>query len=60
LKEVIGLATTEEYLNAAKKRPSARTTAEQRLVDDGSNMQAVRNADFAAKQEEQVYGPVRS
>ena len=53
------LATLQEYLNAANKQPSARTAHEQALVDRGSNIQAVRNADHAAKENEQVYGPVR-
>lgn len=46
----------DEYVNAAKKMPSARTAAEQRLVDQGSNMQEVRNADHEAKRQERVYG----
>lgn len=53
------MATEQEYLNAAKKMPSARTTAEQALVDRGSNMQSVRNADHRAKDEERRNGPAR-
>lgn len=58
-KQVIPLATLQEAVNAAQKRPSARTTHEQALVDDHSRIQAVANADFAAKEEERVYGPAR-
>jgi hypothetical protein len=43
------MATKDQYLNAAKKLPSNRSTAEQALVDKGSNMQDVRNADHAAR-----------
>lgn len=50
------MATKDQYLNAAKKIPSARTTAEQALVDQGSNMQDVRNADFAARRHEKIHG----
>lgn len=53
------LPNMDEYLNAAKKLPSARSAAEQALVDRGSNMQEVRNADFQAHREERVNGPVR-
>lgn len=51
------MATTQEYLNAAKKMPSARTAEEQRLVDKGSNIQAVRNADHEAQRQEKIHGP---
>ena len=50
------LATREQYINAAKKTPSNRTVEEQALVDQGSNMQEVRNADFEAKRHERIYG----
>ncbi len=46
------MATKEQYVNAAKKAPSARSAAEQALVDRGSNMQEVRNANFDAEQAE--------
>ena len=46
----------DEYVAAANKSPSARTPAEQALVDRGSNMQEVRNADFEAKRHERIHG----
>lgn len=46
------MATEQQYLNAAKKPPSARTPAEQALVERGKNLQSVRNADFKAKRED--------
>lgn len=58
-KEVARVATKDEYLNAAKKSPSARTAAEQHLVDKGKNMQDVRNADFEAHRHERTHGPTR-
>ena len=53
------MATTQDYLNAANKIPSARTAAEQALVDRGSNIQAVRNADDEARRQERIHGPKR-
>lgn len=49
MKVVNKLATREEYLRAAEKKPSERSKAEQALVDRGMNMQEVRNADFHAR-----------
>lgn len=46
------MATEKQYLDAAKKPPSARTPAEQALVERGKNLQSVRNADFKAKRED--------
>lgn len=51
-REVTHVATEKQYLDAAKKPPSARTPAEQALVERGRNMQSVRNADFKAKRED--------
>jgi hypothetical protein len=45
-----------DYVNAAKKLPSNRSTEEQALVDKGSNMQEVRNADFEARRTEKRGG----
>ena len=42
--------TLEQYVAAAKVPPSKRTASEAALVAQGSNLQEVRNADFAAKQ----------
>lgn len=56
LERVSGLTTKDEYLNAAKKKPSNRTIHEQGLVDKGSNMQEVKNADYEAKRQEKIYG----
>ena len=50
------MPTREEYVNAAKVTPSNRTAEQQRLVDQGSNMQEVRNADDAAKRQERIHG----
>lgn len=50
------MANKEDYVNAAKKLPSNRTVEEQRLVDKGSNMQEVRNADHEAKRQEKIHG----
>lgn len=58
-KEVVTLTTEQQALNAANKRPSARTAAEQRDVDNCSNLQSVRNADFEAKRQERIHGPAR-
>jgi hypothetical protein len=56
---VIALATRQEYLNAANKPPSARSASEERLVQQGQNMQEVRNADFKAREQERIHGPSR-
>ena len=56
----MGLFSTNnkgEAENAAKKTPSARTVPEQGKVDRNSGRQSVRNADYAARQEERVWGP---
>lgn len=50
------MPNTEDYVNAAKKAPSKRSTAEQALVDKGKNLQSVRNADFKARQEAKRHG----
>lgn len=52
------MTTKDEYLNAAKKLPSLRTTGEQALVDKGKavGMQDVKNADHAAARHESIYG----
>lgn len=50
------MTTKQEYLAAANKLPANRTAAEQALVDRGSNMQEVRNADHAAQQHQRTYG----
>lgn len=54
--EEMVVTTREEYLEAAKTLPDHRTVAQQALVDRGSNMQEVRNADHAAQQHQKVYG----
>ena len=43
------MATTEQYLAAAKVPPSQRTPDQAALVAKGQNIQAVRNADHDAK-----------
>lgn len=48
------MASESQYLAAAKKAPSERSTAEQRMVDKGRNIQSVRNADFAARETERT------
>jgi len=53
---VIPVATLQEYLEAAKVLPANRTTAQQALVDAGKNIQAVRNADEAAKRHQKIHG----
>lgn len=50
------MPTERDYINAAKKTPSARSSEEQAMVDRGSNMQSVRNADHAAREQERIYG----
>lgn len=46
----------KDYVDAAKKSPSARSAVEQAMVDRGRNMQSVRNADTAAREHERIYG----
>lgn len=46
----------DEAVNAAKKLPSARDAHDQGRVDRGSGTQSVRNADYAARNEERVWG----
>lgn len=53
------MPTRDEHINAAKKKPSERTAHEQHLVDSGSNIQAVRNADFEARRQERAFGKGR-
>jgi hypothetical protein len=57
---VIQLANIDQYLDAANTRPSARTAEQRRLVEDGKNIQAVRNADEEAKRLERIYGTARN
>lgn len=54
-KEVVLMASEREYLEIANKRPSQRSAQEQAMVDKGSNIQSVRNADFYAREAEK-YG----
>jgi hypothetical protein len=54
------MANIGEARKAAEKRPSARTPAERRMVEDNKGDQQVRNNDHAAKEEERVYGPAKS
>jgi hypothetical protein len=56
LKVVTEMAGKQEYLDAANKKPANRSAYEQGLVDKGSNMQDVKNADFEAKRQQQIYG----
>ena len=46
------MPTERDYIKAAKKPPSERSATEQMLVEQGSNLQSVRNADFAAHKAE--------
>ena len=46
----------DDYIAAAHKSPKDRTAEEQRLVDKGSTMQSVRNADFKARKAERTFG----
>lgn len=52
------MANKDEYLNAAKKAPSQRSTREQQLVDRGLSfgMLDVKNADHDAKRHEKNFG----
>jgi len=52
------LTTKQQYLDAAKKLPKNRTTADQALVDEGIRvgMQDVKNADLEARKHQKVYG----
>jgi len=43
------LATKSQYVAAAKVSPDKRTPEQQRMVEKGSNIQEVRNADFEAR-----------
>ena len=46
----------DDYIAAARKSPKDRTAEEQRLVDKGSTMQSVRNADFEARRAKKIFG----
>jgi hypothetical protein cdivTM_17476 len=46
----------DDYIAAARKSPKDRTAEEQRLVDKGSIMQSVRNADFEARRAKKIFG----
>ena len=46
----------DDYIAAARKSPKDRTAEEQRLVDEGSTMQSVRNADFEARRAKRNFG----
>jgi hypothetical protein len=50
------MAGKQEYLDAANKKPANRSSYEQGLVDKGSNMQDVRNADAEAQRQQRIYG----
>lgn len=50
------MTTQQERVNAAKKGPSARDAADQRLVDEGWGSQEVRNADHEARRQERAFG----
>ena len=56
--EMSEMANKDEYLNAAKKAPSQRSTREQQLVDRGLSfgMLDVKNADHDAKRHEKNFG----
>ncbi|MBC7459174.1 hypothetical protein H7200_00450 [Candidatus Saccharibacteria bacterium] len=51
------MVNLQDAKDAANKRPSQRSTAEQRIVDNNMGNQAVRNADHAAKAEQKTFGP---
>jgi len=55
-KEVSILATKAQYESAAATPPSQRTPAQQSLVNQGSNMQSVRNLDHDARMAEKANG----
>ena len=48
--------TEQQYVNLAKIPPSKRTAEEEKRVQEGMNMQSVRNAHYEAVQAEKVYG----
>jgi hypothetical protein len=52
------MTTKQQYLDAARKLPKNRTTAEQALVDEAIKvgMQEVKNADLEARKHQKVYG----
>ncbi|NCO10422.1 hypothetical protein GW930_00740 [Candidatus Saccharibacteria bacterium] len=50
------LATKAQYESAAATPPSQRTPAQQSLVNQGSNMQSVRNLDHDARMAEKANG----
>ena len=45
-----------EFLVHQGTKMKDRTAEEQRLVDKGSTMQSVRNADFKARKAEKIFG----
>lgn len=47
------MATEQQKRDAAKKRPSDRSVAEQHMVDDNPS-QAVRNLDFESRRQERA------
>ncbi|AHB42534.1 hypothetical protein RAAC3_TM7C00001G0692 [Candidatus Saccharibacteria bacterium RAAC3_TM7_1] len=50
----------QDARDAAKKRPSARTPEEQRMVDDNRGDQGVRNNDHWSKGEQKIHGRAKS
>lgn len=50
------MANKDEYVSAAKVPPSQRTSRDEQLVRQGSNMQEVRNADHEARRQESANG----
>lgn len=56
IQESANVPGMQAYLDAAKKLPKNRTPAEQALVDQGMNLKEVRNADFAAREEQRLNG----
>lgn len=52
------MAGTQEYRDAANKKPKDRSSYEQGLVDDAhaNGMTEIKNLDYAAKQTQKTYG----
>jgi len=54
------MPNAQDHINAAKKRPSDRSVADQALVDGGRGRQDVRNTAFEAERLERIYGRKKS
>jgi len=53
------MTNRDDAIAAGKLRPSARTTDQQRMVDNNRGSQAVSNANHAAERQERIHGKAK-